>query len=81
MTIEFAGPLTVAVLGSRRALDLVWVTLAAAGIVLLANAGGAGIDTTGAALALRPACSGAATSCSAPGWGRSSRAWRGWRWR
>lgn len=52
VTIEFAGPLTVAVLGSRRALDLLWVTLAAAGIVLLANAGGAGIDSTGAALAL-----------------------------
>ena len=52
VTIEFAGPLTVAVLGSRRALDLLWVTLAAAGIVLLANAGGAGIDTTGAGLAL-----------------------------
>ncbi len=52
VTIEFAGPLTVAVLGSRRALDLLWVTLAAAGIILLANAGGAGIDTTGAALAL-----------------------------
>ena len=52
VTIEFAGPLTVAVIGSRRALDLVWVTLAAAGIVLLANAGGAGIDTTGAGLAL-----------------------------
>jgi inner membrane transporter RhtA len=52
VTIEFAGPLTVAVLGSRRALDLVWVTLAAAGILLLANASGAGIDTTGAGLAL-----------------------------
>ena len=52
VTIEFAGPLTVAVLGSRRPLDLVWVTLAAAGIVLLANAGGAGIDHTGVALAL-----------------------------
>ena len=52
VTIEFSGPLTVAVLGSRRALDLVWVTLAAAGILLLANAGGAGIDTTGAVLAL-----------------------------
>lgn len=52
VTIEFAGPLTVAVMGSRRALDLVWVTLAAAGIVLLANASGAGIDLTGAGLAL-----------------------------
>lgn len=52
VTIEFAGPLTVAVMGSRRALDLAWVTLAAGGIVLLANAGGAGIDLTGAGLAL-----------------------------
>ncbi len=52
VTIEFAGPLTVAVMGSRRPLDLAWVTLAAAGIVLLANAGGAGIDHAGAALAL-----------------------------
>ena len=52
VTIEFAGPLTVAVMGSRRVMDLVWVTLAAAGIVLLANLGGAGLDTTGVALAL-----------------------------
>jgi inner membrane transporter RhtA len=34
VTIEFAGPLLVAVIGSRRPLDGVWIVLAAAGIVL-----------------------------------------------
>jgi inner membrane transporter RhtA len=37
VTIEFCGPLTLAVLGSRRWLDLVWVVLAAAGIYALAG--------------------------------------------
>jgi inner membrane transporter RhtA len=37
VTIEFWGPLAVAVLGSRRALDLVWVVLAGAGIYVLAG--------------------------------------------
>ncbi len=35
VTIEFLGPLTVAIVGSRRLLDLVWVGLAAAGVALL----------------------------------------------
>lgn len=35
VTIEFVGPLTLAVLGSRRARDLMWVGLAAAGVLLL----------------------------------------------
>lgn len=35
VTIEFIGPLALAVLGSRRPRDLVWVLLAAAGVVLL----------------------------------------------
>ena len=37
VTIEFWGPLTVAVLGSRRWLDLVWVAMAGAGIYILAG--------------------------------------------
>jgi inner membrane transporter RhtA len=35
VTIEFLGPLTVAVVGSRRARDLIWVALAAVGVALL----------------------------------------------
>jgi inner membrane transporter RhtA len=37
VTIEFWGPLTVAVIGSRRWLDLVWVAMAAVGIYVLAG--------------------------------------------
>jgi inner membrane transporter RhtA len=35
VTIEFIGPLTLAVLGSRRVRDVVWVGLAAVGVALL----------------------------------------------
>ena len=35
VTIEFIGPITLAVLGSRRGRDLVWVGLAAVGVLLL----------------------------------------------
>jgi len=35
VTIEFLGPLTVAVIGSRRFLDVIWVALAGAGVALL----------------------------------------------
>jgi inner membrane transporter RhtA len=52
VTLEFIGPLGVAVAGSRRALDLVWVALAAAGILLLSDFGTADLDTLGVALAL-----------------------------
>jgi len=53
VTFEFIGPLGVAVAGSRKPLDLLWVVLAAAGIVLLSGFGdGGGLDGLGVALAL-----------------------------
>jgi inner membrane transporter RhtA len=52
VALEFTGPLTVAVLGSRRALDVVWVLLAAAGVVLLTPWGGLALDPVGVVLAL-----------------------------
>jgi threonine/homoserine efflux transporter RhtA len=39
VTIEFLGPLAVAIASSRRRLDLLWVLLAAAGVVLLTQGG------------------------------------------
>ena len=47
VTVEFWGPLAVAVLGSRRALDLVWVAMAAAGIYVLAGGRLAADDAVG----------------------------------
>jgi inner membrane transporter RhtA len=54
VTLEFLGPLGVAVAGSRRALDAVWVVLAGGGVLLLADPGGSsgGLATGGVAAAL-----------------------------
>jgi inner membrane transporter RhtA len=40
VAVEFLGPLGVAIGGSRRFLDVVWVVLAGAGVFLLARTGG-----------------------------------------
>ncbi|MGH8862391.1 MAG: EamA family transporter [Jatrophihabitantaceae bacterium] len=53
VTIEFTGPLAVAVAGSRRALDGLWVLLAGGGVVLLALRGNShDVTTAGVLLAL-----------------------------
>jgi inner membrane transporter RhtA len=52
VTFEFAGPLGVAIALSRRARDVVWAAMAAAGIVLLAPLPAGSIDAVGVGLAL-----------------------------
>ncbi len=52
VTFEFVGPLAIAIAGSRRPLDLVWVALAAAGILALTRGGVHDLDGLGVALAL-----------------------------
>jgi len=52
VTIEFAGPLGIAVALSRRRLDLAWAALAAVGIVVLADPGSGAVDALGIAFAL-----------------------------
>ncbi|WP_374202649.1 DMT family transporter [Amycolatopsis sp. GM8] len=51
VTIEFLGPLTVALAGSRKLVDAVWALLAAGGVVLLAENRG-DISTVGLLFAL-----------------------------
>lgn len=51
VTIEFIGPLTLAVLGSRRPRDLLWVLLAGAGVALL-GLDGDHLDVLGVLFAL-----------------------------
>jgi inner membrane transporter RhtA len=52
VTLEFVGPLGVAVFSSRRGLDFFWIGLAAAGILLLSDFGTADLDGVGMLLAL-----------------------------
>jgi inner membrane transporter RhtA len=52
VALEFVGPLTVALLGSRRPLDLLWVGLAAGGILALTRTGSHPLSGLGVGLAL-----------------------------
>jgi inner membrane transporter RhtA len=51
VTFEFVGPLSLAIAGSRRRLDLVWVALAATGVGLLTSGEGQ-VEPVGIVLAL-----------------------------
>jgi inner membrane transporter RhtA len=52
VTFEFVGPLGIAVAGSRRGRDLLWVALAGAGIALLSPGIGGSLDALGVFYAL-----------------------------
>ncbi|UYZ60547.1 EamA family transporter [Hymenobacter latericus] len=52
VTLEFVGPLTLALAGSRRWFDVVWVALAGSGIALITPWSSHGIDVLGLAFAL-----------------------------
>ena len=59
VTLEFVGPLGVAVAGSRRILDLLWAAMAAGGILLLAPLnilGQVKLDPAGVGFALLAGC-------------------------
>ena len=56
VALEFVGPLAVAVAGSRRPLDLLWVVLAVAGILALTRGGAEPISGLGVFFALLAGC-------------------------
>lgn len=74
VTIEFLGPLAVAIATSRRRLDLLWAALAFGGVALLTEGGRGETDPVGVAFALLAAAgwasyilAGAATAGRFPG--------------
>ncbi|MEV5933810.1 EamA family transporter [Streptomyces sp. NPDC093250] len=52
VTLEVLGPLTLSVLASRRAINILWAALALTGVFLLGGGGFSGLDPLGVAFAL-----------------------------
>jgi len=52
VTLEFVGPLVLAIFSSKKAIDFIWVVLAAIGIALIAPWTNNGLNLTGVLLAL-----------------------------
>ena len=52
VTVEFIGPLLLALVQTRRVMDAVWAVLAAGGVVLLGSDSASGVPLTGLLLAL-----------------------------
>ena len=52
VTLEFLGPLSLAVVGSRRPRDLLWVVLAGTGVAVLGWSGGGDLNVPGVLFAL-----------------------------
>jgi inner membrane transporter RhtA len=72
VTIEFLGPLAVAIAGSRKLRDLAWAGLAAIGVVLLTNNSGAGhLNVAGIAFGVAAAAGWAAYILASKATGRS----------
>jgi inner membrane transporter RhtA len=62
VTVEFLGPLSVAILASRRRLDFLWVALAGIGVALLADTGGKDVLRRASRSRFSPRRSGRSTS-------------------
>ena len=73
VTLVFLGPLALALLGTRRRLDVAWIVAAVVGVVLLTG-GPAGASPNGVALGLAAAVAVAASILISRGWGIGPRA-------
>lgn len=70
VTIEFLGPLGVAIAASRRRLDLLWIALAGAGVFALSGGAGGSLNVAGVGFALLAACGWAGYILSSAATGR-----------
>ena len=69
VAIEFTGPLTVAMLSSRRPIDFLWVGCAAVGLLLLLPIGGGpALDPVGVLYAMGAACCWPSSAMVAMAW-------------